>query len=298
MRAVLARFGSPQRADRGHVAVRLDEGTAELAEVVRALDAEGIAVQDLEIHAPTLDDVFLAKTGRRLEGAGDEAEQRRARHRRARGRARVSAATATARAARSAPAHAGTLTQVGYLARRSITRTVRQPILIIPSLVFPLFLLAVNSSGLDAATSLPGFPTDSYLTFALGLTFMQGALFATMGAGQSIAGDIQHGFFNRLQLTPLRGPALIAGQLAGVDAPGADPGRRLPGRRARLRRRPRGRDRRASWCCSRSRRWSASPSARSGSRSGCGPATARRSRASSRCCSSSSSSAPARCRAT
>ena len=114
----------------------------------------------------------------------------------------------------------GTLTQVGYLARRSITRTVRQPIMIVPSLVFPLFLLAVNSSGLAAATSLPGFPTDSYLTFALGLTFMQGALFATMGAGQSIAGDIQHGFFNRLQLTPLRGSALIAGQLAGRPAPG------------------------------------------------------------------------------
>lgn len=110
----------------------------------------------------------------------------------------------------------GTLAQVGFLARRSITRTVRQPLMIVPSLVFPLFLLAVNSSGLSAATSLPGFPTDSYLTFALGLTFMQGALFATMGAGQSIAFDIQHGFFNRLQLTPLRGPALIGGQLAGV----------------------------------------------------------------------------------
>jgi ABC-2 type transport system permease protein len=112
--------------------------------------------------------------------------------------------------------HTGMLTQVGFLARRSITRTVRQPIMIVPSLVFPLFLLAVNSSGLAAATSLPGFPTDSYLTFALGLTFMQGALFATMGAGQSIASDIQYGFFNRLQLTPLRGPALIGGQLAGV----------------------------------------------------------------------------------
>jgi ABC-2 type transport system ATP-binding protein len=74
MRDVLARFGSPQRADRGHVAVRLDEGTTELADVVRALDAEGIPIQDLEIHAPTLDDVFLAKTGRRLEGAAKEEE--------------------------------------------------------------------------------------------------------------------------------------------------------------------------------------------------------------------------------
>ena len=75
MRDVLLRFGSPQRADRGRAAVRLDEGSIELADVVRALDAEGMAIQDLEIHAPTLDDVFLAKTGRRLEGAATEAER-------------------------------------------------------------------------------------------------------------------------------------------------------------------------------------------------------------------------------
>jgi ABC-2 type transport system ATP-binding protein len=36
---------------------------------VRALDAEGVRVADLRLHAPTLDDVFLAKTGRSLEGA-------------------------------------------------------------------------------------------------------------------------------------------------------------------------------------------------------------------------------------
>jgi ABC-2 type transport system ATP-binding protein len=75
MRSVLSRFGDQQRAERGHIAVRLDEGSAELADVVRALDSEGIAVRELEVHAPTLDDVFLAKTGRRLEGAAAEAEQ-------------------------------------------------------------------------------------------------------------------------------------------------------------------------------------------------------------------------------
>jgi ABC-2 type transport system ATP-binding protein len=40
----------------------------ELAGVVRALDAEGLAVADFQLHQPTLDDVFLAKTGRKLEG--------------------------------------------------------------------------------------------------------------------------------------------------------------------------------------------------------------------------------------
>ena len=109
-----------------------------------------------------------------------------------------------------------TLTQVGYLANRSVLRVVRQPFLIVPSLLFPLILLAINSSGLEATTDLPGFPTDSYLTFAIAFAFMQGAMFATIGAGQTVAEDVQHGFLSRLQLTPLRAPALIAGQLAGV----------------------------------------------------------------------------------
>ncbi len=129
--------------------------------------------------------------------------------------AAIDAAAGSASAALG-PARTTALVQIGHLARRSVTRTVRQPAMVVPSLIFPLFLLAINASGFAAATSLPGFPTDSYLTFALALAFVQGALFATMGAGQSIATDIQGGFFNRLQLTPLRGAALIAGQLAGI----------------------------------------------------------------------------------
>ena len=111
----------------------------------------------------------------------------------------------------------GTLrTQVGQLARRSVLRTMRQPAQIVPALVFPLFLLAVNSGGLKDATSLPGFPTDSYLTFALAVPFMQGALFSVMNAGTDLARDIETGFLNRLALTPLRGAALLSGLLAGA----------------------------------------------------------------------------------
>ncbi|HMB55034.1 MAG TPA: ABC transporter permease, partial [Thermoanaerobaculia bacterium] len=112
-------------------------------------------------------------------------------------------------------------TQVGSLAGRSFLRTLRQPAMIVPSLAFPLFLLAVNSAGLNAATNIPGFPTDSYLTFLLAFPFVQGALFATMNSGQALAEDIENGFFNRLALTPMRGSALIAGQLGGLVAIGA-----------------------------------------------------------------------------
>jgi ABC-2 type transport system permease protein len=111
-------------------------------------------------------------------------------------------------------------TQVGHLARRSIVRTMRQPAIIVPGVTFPLFLLAVNAGGLDAATELPGFPTDSYLTFALAITFMQAALFATNAGGSDLAEDIRTGFLSRLSLTPLRRSALLAGQLAGIVALG------------------------------------------------------------------------------
>ena len=108
--------------------------------------------------------------------------------------------------------------QVGELARRSVVRTARQPANVVFPLVFPLLLLSVNSTGLQSATQLPGFPTDSYFAFALAVPFMQGALFATMNAGTDLARDIQTGFLNRLALTPMRGIALLGGQLGGVMA--------------------------------------------------------------------------------
>ena len=69
--AVLARFGSAAPSPPEAAAVRLRGGAEELAAVVRALDAEDVAMRDFQLHAPTLDDVFLAKTGRKLD-AGDE----------------------------------------------------------------------------------------------------------------------------------------------------------------------------------------------------------------------------------
>ena len=68
---VLGAFGEPVRSSRG-VAVRLASGDGDLIELVRALDAASLPVENLELHRPTLDDVFLAKTGRSLEGAGDD----------------------------------------------------------------------------------------------------------------------------------------------------------------------------------------------------------------------------------
>jgi ABC-2 type transport system permease protein len=113
------------------------------------------------------------------------------------------------------------LANAGLLVRRSVIRTLRQPANLAFAFLFPMILLAVNAGGLNAATKLPGFPTDSYLTFALAVPFVQGALFAANSAGTNIAEDIESGFLSRLSLTPLTRSGLLAGQLAGVVALGA-----------------------------------------------------------------------------
>ncbi len=71
--AILARFGEPTRTSPGATAVMLN-GKGDLADVLRALDGEGVLVDDLRMHAASLDDVFLAKTGRMLEGEEEQSE--------------------------------------------------------------------------------------------------------------------------------------------------------------------------------------------------------------------------------
>jgi ABC-2 type transport system ATP-binding protein len=71
---LLARFGDPRRNGRGSVTVQLPGGETQLADIVRVLDQADLKVETLQLHQPSLDDVFLAKTGRKLEGAAAEAE--------------------------------------------------------------------------------------------------------------------------------------------------------------------------------------------------------------------------------
>jgi ABC-2 type transport system ATP-binding protein len=71
---VLRGFGELVQLSPTSVAVRCESGEYGLAEIVRALDAEELHAEHLQLHAPSLDDVFLEKTGHTLEGAAAEAE--------------------------------------------------------------------------------------------------------------------------------------------------------------------------------------------------------------------------------
>jgi ABC-2 type transport system permease protein len=106
--------------------------------------------------------------------------------------------------------------QIAPIARRSIARTLRQPVLVVPNLVFPLFLLAVLSAGGSQVTKIPGFPTHSYITFVLGATLIQGSTGAMTMAGNALGSDIETGFLSRIALTPVRTSVVVVAQLAGV----------------------------------------------------------------------------------
>ncbi len=107
-------------------------------------------------------------------------------------------------------------TQVATIARRSIARIVRQPVLIVPNVIFPLFMLAVLNDGASQVTKVPGFPTRSFISFILAATLVQAATGAMTQAGTSLASDIETGFLSRIALTPVSKTLIVVANLAGV----------------------------------------------------------------------------------
>jgi ABC-2 type transport system ATP-binding protein len=73
-REVVSRFGDHRPAAEGcHLSIAVAGGARDVAPVVRALDDAGFVVASLDLQQPTLDDVFVEKTGRHLEGSDDAA---------------------------------------------------------------------------------------------------------------------------------------------------------------------------------------------------------------------------------
>lgn len=109
---------------------------------------------------------------------------------------------------------------MALLSRRSLVRTFRDPGNLGPAIVIPLLIFAIVAGGLGDVTNIKGFPTDNFTTFALAIPFVMGTLMIITNTGQAVATDIEHGFINRLALTPMRDIALIVAQLTGALAVG------------------------------------------------------------------------------
>ena len=115
-----------------------------------------------------------------------------------------------------------TLRQYREMSRRSLLAIARQPALVLPSLIFPLFFAALGTSSFNRATALPGFPeVDSFLDFALAGTIVQGILFGSTTGAAALATDIETGFFDRLLASPASRLSVLVGRLAGASVFGA-----------------------------------------------------------------------------
>lgn len=107
--------------------------------------------------------------------------------------------------------------QYAALSKRAILGTVRQPTSVVPSMLFPLIFIAMSSSALNRAITIPGFPeVDSFLQFGIPATIVQGVLFGAVGAGSAMATDIEDGFFERLMASPVSRTSILVGRLAGA----------------------------------------------------------------------------------
>ncbi len=110
----------------------------------------------------------------------------------------------------------GVVAVAGSLARRSLLRIVRIPAAIIPTVAMPVFLLISFSGAFQAVTEVPGFPTDSILSWIAPYAVIQGAAFAGVGASQSVAADLENGFYDRLLMAPGSRLGLVLGPVSAA----------------------------------------------------------------------------------
>lgn len=116
-------------------------------------------------------------------------------------------------AARLAPAHGA---QLRDLTSRAIRSTARGGDALVLPIVFPLIILAINVKALQSILSVPGFPASNVTSFAIGLTFLQGALFSGIACASRMAADIESGFIKRIALAPVSMLTVLGARLGSM----------------------------------------------------------------------------------
>ena len=102
------------------------------------------------------------------------------------------------------------------LARRSLFRIVRLPAAVLPTVAMPVFLLIAFSGSFSSVTDIPGFPTDEILNWVAPYAILQGGSFAGVGVAQSVANDVENGFYDRLLMSPARRVQLLLGPVVAA----------------------------------------------------------------------------------
>jgi ABC transporter DrrB family efflux protein len=192
-------------AEERRVSLPTTGATEVLIAAGRRLQEEGIALADLGIRHPSLDDVFLSLTGNaapaRAGGADTDGGSPRARP--------------TPRgAAKPTPRHAPMPTaaaarDTGGVARRNLLRIVRNPRLLVISAVQPALLLVLFRYVLGGAIRIPG---GSYVDYIVPAVFIEAVMIGGMATAIGLADDLGSGIIDRFRSLPMARSAVLAGR--------------------------------------------------------------------------------------
>lgn len=131
---------------------------------------------------------------------------------------------------------------IGAMLRRSANELIRVPGAAIPGVLAPTIFFLGLTSVFGSLTLLPGFDTESYKSFMIPVSMLQGAGFTGAAAGVNLARDIEIGLFDRFLASPAPRWVLLTGTVlsasvrslipatvlllvalaVGADFPGAD----------------------------------------------------------------------------
>jgi ABC-type multidrug transport system permease subunit len=100
--------------------------------------------------------------------------------------------------------------------RRSLNEVLRVRGALLPATVAPVIFMLGITGQFGRLTGLDGFPTDSYLSWIVPLSCIQGAGFAGAATGANLARDIEQGWFDRLLVAPVPRPMLVVGPILGA----------------------------------------------------------------------------------
>jgi ABC-2 type transport system permease protein len=100
--------------------------------------------------------------------------------------------------------------------RRSLNEVLRVRGALLPATIAPVIFMLGISGQFGRLTGLHGFPTESYVSWIVPLSCLQGAGFAGAAAGSNLARDIEQGWFDRLLVAPVPRPLLIVGPILGA----------------------------------------------------------------------------------
>jgi ABC transporter DrrB family efflux protein len=105
---------------------------------------------------------------------------------------------------------------IGALVRRAANELLRVPGAAIPGVLAPTIFFLGLTAVFGHLTLLPGFTTDTYQSFLIPLSMLQGAGFTGAAAGVNLARDIEQGWFDRLLAAPVPRWSLLAGMVSSA----------------------------------------------------------------------------------